>query len=118
MLQQLLAGGTVRQFDMAIEIFFTLLYCFVDELYQTCAPTWLAGKVGCKPEFADSEGLTWMIAQYGCGFQKKATWLRFLKNNYLALFPRLRDQSQFNRGARNLCWLLNRVRHEIVKQMG
>lgn len=105
-------------FDLSVETFLTLLYCVVDDLYQKHAPTFLKGKVGAKPEFADSEVLTLMIAQHWCGFQKEATFLRFVKNNYLALFPRLLDQSQFNRRARNLCWLLNRLRHEIVKQMG
>jgi hypothetical protein len=106
------------QFDMSVETFLTVLYCVVDELYQQLAPTWLAGKVGCKPKFSDSEVLTLMIAQHWCGFQKEANWLRFIQNNYWALFPRLLDQSQFNRRARNLCWLLNRLRHHIVEQMG
>jgi hypothetical protein len=105
-------------FDMSVETFLTVLYCVVDELYQTHAPTLLAGKVGTKPEFSDSEVLTLMIAQHWCGFQKEAPFLRFIHNNYLALFPRLLDQSQFNRRARNLCWLLNRLRFEIVAQMG
>ena len=105
-------------FDMPVETFLTVLYCVVDELYQQQVPSCLAGKVGCKPEFSDSEVLTLMIAQHWCGFQKEATFLRFIKNNYLALFPRLLDQSQFNRRARNLCWWLNRLRHAIVKQMG
>ena len=105
-------------FNMSVETFLTVLYCVVDALYQQHAPTWLAGKVGCKPEFSDSEVLTLMIAQHWCGFQKEATFLRFIKNNYGYLFPRLLDQSQFNRRARNLCWLLNGLRHEIVKQMG
>jgi len=105
-------------FDMSVETFLTVLYCVVDELYQQHAPTFLQGKVGCKPAFADSEVLTLMIAQHWCGFQKEATFLRFIHNNYLALFPRLLDQSQFNRRARNLCWLLNALRHEIVRQMG
>src|SRR5690242_3733982 len=118
MLQQLFAGGAAMQFDMSVETFLTLLYCVVDERYQTYAPPCLAGKVGCKPEFADSEVLTLMIAQHWCGFHKEATWLRFIHNNYAALFPRLLDQSQFNRRARNLCWLLNALRHEIVRQMG
>jgi len=105
-------------FDMSVETFLTVLYCIVDELYQTHAPTFLKGKVGTKPEFADSEVLTLMIAQHWCGFQKEATFLRFIHNNYLYLFPRLLDQSQFNRRARNLCWLLNRLRQQIVGQMG
>jgi hypothetical protein len=105
-------------FDMSVETFLTVLYCVVDELYQKHAKTFLAGKVGCKPEFTDSEVLTLMIAQHWCGFQKEAPFLRFIHNNYLALFPRLLDQSQFNRRAKNLCWLLNGLRHEILKQMG
>ena len=105
-------------FDMSVETFLTVLYCVVDELYQTHAPVLLAGKVGSKPEFSDSEVLTLMVAQHWCGFQKEATWLRFVKNNYLALFPRLLDQSQFNRRARNLCWLLNHLRQKILAQMG
>jgi Transposase DDE domain len=105
-------------FDMSVETFLTVLYCVIDELYQTLAPTFLAGKVGTKPEFSDSEVLTLMVAQHWCGFQKEATFLRFIKNNYLELFPRLLDQSQFNRRARNLCWLLNRLRFEILQKMG
>ena len=105
-------------FDMSVETFLTVLYCVIDELYQTHAPTLLSGKVGTKPEFSDSEVLTLMVAQHWCGFQKEAPFLRFIHNNYLALFPRLLDQSQFNRRARNLCWVLNRLRFEIVAQMG
>lgn len=105
-------------FDMSVETFLTVLYCVIDELYQQHAPTCLGGKVGCKPEFSDSEVLTLMVAQHWCGFQKEATFLRFIKNNYRALFPRLLDQSQFNRRARNLCWLLNHLRHQVLKQMG
>jgi len=104
-------------FDMSVEAFLTVLYCVVDELYKQHAPAFLKGKVGCKPEFSDSEVLTLMIAQHWCGFQKEAPFLRFIHNNYLALFPRLIDQSQFNRRARNLCWLLNQVRYEVLKQM-
>lgn len=97
------------QLDMSVETFLTVLYCVVDQLYQTYASPFLAGKVGTKPEFSESEVLTLMIAQHWCGFQKEATWLRFVKNNYGFLFPRLVDQSPFNRRARNLCWLLNRL---------
>ena len=45
-------------------------------------------------------------------------FLRFVRNNYLPLFPRLIDQSQFNRRARGLCWLMHRMRQHLVAQMG
>ena len=104
--------------NMSVETFLTVLYCIVDEWYQANASRLLQGKVGTKPEFADSEVLTLMLAQHWCGFQKEATWLRFVQNNYLALFPRLLSQSEFNRRARNLCWLLNALRQDLVRQMG
>jgi hypothetical protein len=90
----------------------------VDDWYQAEGARLLAGKAGTPPTFADSEVLTLMVAQHWCGFSKERDWLRFVRNNYLSLFPRLLTQSQFNRRARNLCWLLNRLRHWVVQQMG
>ena len=73
------------QFDMSVETFLTLSHCTLDELYQTYAPAFLAGKVRAKPEFSDSEALTLMMAQHWRDFQKGATWLRFVKNNGVIL---------------------------------
>jgi hypothetical protein len=103
--------------NMSVEAFLLVLYCIVDEWYQQNAPRYLAGKVGTKPEFSDSEVLTLMLAQHWCGFQKEATWLRFVTNNYPSMFPRLLHQSQFNRRARNLCWLLEAMRKDFLRQM-
>jgi hypothetical protein len=104
--------------NMPLDTFLIALYTFVDDWYQEKGQAYLAGKVGKKPTFSDSEVLTLSIAQHWCGFQKERAWLRFVGNNFPALFPGLLDQSEFNRRARNLCWLMNRMRHEIVEAMG
>ena len=104
--------------NMPVDAFLTALYTIVDDWYQAHAPRLLAGKVGDHPEFADSEVLTLSLAQHWLGFRSERKFLRFIRLNYLPLFPRLLDQSQFNRRARNLCWLLNAFRRWLVQQAG
>lgn len=104
--------------NMPLETFLTALYTKVDDWYQAHGPELLAGKAGAKPVFSDSEVITLAIAQHWCGFAKEREWLRFIDNNYGALFPQLLSQSEFNRRARNLCWLINEMRRWVVAQMG
>jgi hypothetical protein len=49
---------------------------------------------------------------------EECEFLGLVRNNCRPLFPRLVDQSQFNRRAPNLCWLLHRMRQHLVAQMG
>jgi hypothetical protein len=42
----------------------------------------------------------------------------FHKEQLSVFVPSLAGSEPFNRRARNLCWLLNRLRHALVKQMG
>jgi hypothetical protein len=104
--------------DMPVETFLSALYVTVDDWYQQHVPTLLAGKPGKKPSFSDSEVITLSLAQHWLGFAQEREFLRFVKNNFLPLFPRLLSQSQFNRRARNLCWLINALRRHLVQQMG
>jgi len=82
------------------ETFLTTLYTIVDDWYQQHAPRLLAGKAGKKPLFSDSEVMTLSLAQHWLGMDEERGFLRYVRNNFLALFPRLIDQSQFNRRAR------------------
>jgi hypothetical protein len=104
--------------NMPTDAFLTALYTHVDDWYQAHAPELLAGKVGEHPEFADSEVLTLSLAQHWLGFRSERKFLRHIRQNYLALFPRLLDQSEFNRRARNLFRLLNEFRRWLVRQTG
>jgi hypothetical protein len=104
--------------NMPTDAFLTALYTHVDDWYQAHAPALLAGKVGDHPEFADSEVLTLCLAQHWLGFRSERKFLRYVRQNYLALFPRLLDPSEFNRRARNLFRLLNEFRRWLVRQAG
>ncbi len=104
--------------NMPTETFLTTLYTIVDDWYQVYAPKLLAGKAGKKPVFSDSEVITLSIAQHWLGMADEREFLRFVRNNFLPFFPRLVSQGQFNRRARNLCWLINAMRHHLVQKMG
>ncbi len=104
--------------NMPVDAFLTALYTKVDDWYQAKGQALLAGKVGAKSLFSDSEVITLSLAQHWCGFDKEREWLRFIDNNYRALFPHLLSQSEFNRRARNLCWLINAMRRWVLEQMG
>ncbi len=98
-------------------------HTIVDDWYQQHTPALLAGKAGKKPLFSDSEVMTLSIAQRWLGMNEEREFLRLVRNNYLPLFPRLVfprliGQSQFNRRARGLCWLIHRMRQHLVVQMG
>jgi hypothetical protein len=104
--------------NMPVDAFLTALYTKVDDWYQAEGRALLAHKPGAKPVFSDSEVITLSLAQHWCGFPKEREWLRFIAHNYRALFPGLLSQSEFNRRARQLCWLINALRRWVVAQMG
>lgn len=104
--------------NMPTETFLTTLYTIVDDWYQAHAPRLLAGKAGAKPLFSDSEVMTLSLAQHWLGVEEERQFLRSVRNNHLPLFPRLLTQSQFNRRARGLCWLTDRMRQHLVERMG
>ena len=90
--------------NMPTETFLTALYTIIDDWYQQHAPKLLTGRADKKPLFCASEALTLAVAQHWLGIAREREFLRFIRNNYLPLFPRLVDQSQFNRRMRALCW--------------
>jgi len=104
--------------NMPTDTFLTTLYTLVDDWYQCHAPRLLAGKTGRKPLFSDSEVITLSLAQHWLGIEEEREHLRFIRHNFLPLFPRLISQGQFNRRARGLCWLTNALRQHLVERMG
>lgn len=81
---------------------FTIIFVLVDDWYQTEGCKYLKGKAGKKHEFSDSEVITLMLMQDFIPFPSETQYIGFIRANYLALFPKLIDQSQFNRRARAL----------------
>ena len=104
--------------NMPTETFLTTLYTIVDDWYQQHGPRLLPSKVGKKPLFSDSEVMTLSLAQHWLGVPDEGEFLRLVRNNFLPLFPRLVSQSQFNRRARCLCWVINALRQHLIEKMG
>lgn len=96
----------------------TIVYVLVDDWYQAQGIHLLQGKRGRKPVFSDSEVLTLLLLMDFVPFPSEAQFLGFIRANYLSLFPRLLDPSQFNRRARSLRLLLEALRRHWIEQLG
>lgn len=96
----------------------TIIFVLVDDWYQTRGVRLLKGKAGAKPIFTDSEVITLMLAHDFIPYPSETQYLAFLRANYLALFPKLIDQSQFNRRARSLRLLVEQLRRDWIQQKG
>ena len=90
----------------------------VDDWYRRKGARWLGRTVGSRPEFSDSEMLTLMLAIDFFEFTSERRYVEFVRANYLALFPKLLDQSQYNRRARSLRYLLNELRKDWAAELG
>ncbi len=96
----------------------TIMYVLVDDWYKENAPRLLKGKVGAKPNFSDSEVITSMLAMDFLSFESESQFLSFMRANYLPLFPKLCEQSQFNRRARALRLVVEHLRRSWLKELG
>jgi hypothetical protein len=103
--------------SIPISEIFTIILVLVDDWYQAYAQDFRKGKPGKKPEFSDSEVMTLLLAMDCIPYPSETQYLAFLRANYLDLFPRLLDQSQFNRRARDLCQLVEQFRRYWLVKM-
>lgn len=103
---------------ISIEDLFLVTLVLVDDWYEQKGTYLLGRTVGSPPVFSDSEMLTIMLAIDFFEFSSERRYLAFIRANYLALFPKLLDQSQFNRRARRLRYLLNELRQDWARELG
>ena len=94
------------------------IFVLVDDWYQEHAVAYRQGKPGQKPEFRDSEVMTIMLAMDFIPFPSERQFVEYVRANYLALFPKLLDQSQFNRRARAIAPLLEEFRQHWLHRLG
>ena len=100
-----------------IESVFTILFVLIDDWYQNSCQ-WLAGKAGRKARFSDSEVMTLMLAAEYLPFASESQYLAYIRANHRALFPQLLSQSQFNRRARGLRYLVEQMRRDWLLDKG
>lgn len=104
--------------SISIDTLLTIIYVIVDDWYQEKGHQFLKGKVGRKPRFTDSEVMTLMIAEDYIPYPGETQYLGYIRANHGDLFPNLLDQSQFNRRARNLRYLVEALRRNWLMEMG
>jgi hypothetical protein len=97
---------------------FLHIYVMIDDWYQTHATDFRKGQPGKKPDFSDSEMMTVMIAMDYIPFPSERQYVEFLRANFLALFPDLLEQSQFNRRVRQVAPLLEAFRQSCLLELG
>lgn len=102
---------------ISIEELFLIVYVIVDEWYQQKGQALVGRTVGVRPTFSDSEVLTLMLAIDIFEFSSERRYLSFMRANYLQLFPHLLSQSQYNRRANQLRYLLNELRKAMLSEL-
>lgn len=93
-----------------METLLTTIFVEVDDWYQGEGLKWRAQKPGVRPVCTDSEILTLLLAQDYLPYPGETQFLGYIRANHGAMFPQLPDQSQFNRRAKGLRELLERLR--------
>lgn len=96
----------------------TTIFVLVDDWYQGHGHQLIPVTPGPEPTFSHSEMLTLLLAMDYLPYPGEQQFLGFIRANHLSLFPKLLDQSQFNRRARNLDGLLETLRRFWIQQMG
>src|SRR5918997_6580791 len=101
-----------------LDTFLTAVYTVVDDLYrQRLAPTF-RHRPGPAPTLSDSEVLTLAIcAEWGAWDSERGFW-RFARKRLRHLFPRLVDQSEFNRRRRSLYPALTEIQRAVARKLG
>ena len=100
---------------------FLVVYCLVDE--------WMQQRFGSSnlprkrrgpraDEFADSEALTILLVGELCQVKRERAWLRQVRANHAALFPRLPEDSRFARRAEAVRELLRPLRQTLLVWAG
>ena len=98
-----------------LETFLTICFYYLDEIYQPIQH--LVARPGTKPEFTDIEVITLNVVGQMFTDSEKA-WHRFVKKNYLSLFPKLISRSRYHRRSKNLQQLTEIMRQLLVKLLG
>lgn len=100
------------------ETLITTIYFIVDNWYLTEGYKYLIDKPGRKPEFTDSEMITFIILKEFLQFKSERKFLGFMHGNYLETFPDIVDQAQFNRRSRALRLVLDKLRSHFADSLG
>jgi DDE family transposase len=101
-----------------LDTFLTAVYTIVDDLYREHLAAAVGQRPGPAPALSDSEVLTLAIcAEWGPWDSERGFW-RFARGRLDHLFPRLVDQSEFNRRRRALYPALAALQRAVAERLG
>ena len=100
-----------------LDTFLVALYTLVDDLYKAYAAPRKPCRPGQAPILSDSEVLTLLILAQWLRRSERGL-LRYAAEHWHAYFPRLLDQSAFNRRARDLQGVLLYLIPQVAEQLG
>lgn len=103
------------------EDLFVVVYCLIDDWMHRLFGSSNAPRKRRGPthaQFADSEVLTVLLVGELCQVTRERAWLRQVRANHLALFPRLLEDSRFAKRANQGRELLRRFRQSILGWVG
>jgi hypothetical protein len=101
-----------------LDTFLTAIYTVVDDLYRERLAAVMAHRPGPAPSLSDSEVLALATcAEWGPWDSERGFW-RFAREHLRHLFPRLVDQSEFNRRRRALYPALAAIQRAVAERLG
>lgn len=82
----------------SLEYMFLVVYTLVDDLYNGLVPEAVKRRSQYERiEFSDSEVLTLSLMQEALSMDSEESFFRFIRHNYLYLFPKLVSRDRYNR---------------------
>jgi hypothetical protein len=101
--------------DLNLEDFITSVYYLVDNLYSQIS--YKVFRPGDKPSFSDSEIITLNLVGQMVHDSENG-WYRFVKKNYLRLFPQLLERSRYHRRCKDSQQMTELIRKIMINRMG
>jgi len=88
---------------LSLEDLFLMVFCHINDLYQAIVPDAVKERYQHERiDLSDSEIITLSILQEALSMDSEDSFLRFIRKNYLYLFPRLISRDRYNRRRRDL----------------
>lgn len=100
-----------------LDTFLVALYTIVDEVYEREIRPHRRVRPGFQAQMSDSEVLTLMVCEQWHG-RSERSFLRFVARYWSGYFPRLLDQSAFNRRVRRLAGVMTQLVPVVATDLG
>lgn len=102
--------------DVDVNTFLTTIYTIIDDWYQREAAPHKPRRRGHRAAVSDSEVLTLAVLAAWQPDRSEAAFLGYVATHWRGYFPRLLDQSAFNRRVRDLCGVLCQLSPALAAQ--